>query len=312
MNDPVNDDLFPEHAEVDSFLTASRREHAERLTEALDLDTGLDAILASGGSGDGYEALAIAAEPVRPASSPAEAPLPGSRAAYILAARSLGRDLARHLAVAVELEGALVGGLERALDLGLDLASSEHLDLVRALEHIRGRGLFRGLGRVGRSRATERARALQRDLASALVRARALDRAGELGIAVERGPVLADGLAIAVKRARILVDDLASADGRARSRSAAGYARQLRSALDLSCTLVYWAERVEVDASGADLSTLDLKDMSVLDGVVWSDKTTWPPGVRGQLEPPRSREIVPGVYQVQSGNERDPSALLTR
>jgi hypothetical protein len=65
---------------------------------------------------------------------------------------------------------------------------------------------------------------------------------------------------------------------------------------------------VQVDASGADLSEVDLPDLDVLDGVIWTPETTWPPGVAHGVRS-RSREIRPGVYQVCSGSERDPSKL---
>jgi hypothetical protein len=65
----------------------------------------------------------------------------------------------------------------------------------------------------------------------------------------------------------------------------------------------------EVDASGADLSALDLADMSVLEGVVWTEETTWPDGIREQVQS-RSLEIRPGVYRVHGGSERDPSELI--
>jgi len=65
---------------------------------------------------------------------------------------------------------------------------------------------------------------------------------------------------------------------------------------------------VQVDASGADLSEADLPDLDVLDGVIWTPETTWPPGVRERVRQ-RSRPIGPGIYQVCGGSERDPAGL---
>jgi hypothetical protein len=47
----------------------------------------------------------------------------------------------------------------------------------------------------------------------------------------------------------------------------------------------------------------------VLEGVLWTEGTTWPPHMCEQVRL-RSREIRPGVYQVQRGGERDPSELI--
>ena len=65
-----------------------------------------------------------------------------------------------------------------------------------------------------------------------------------------------------------------------------------------------------IDASGADLSGLDLADVSVLEGVVWTEETTWPPGIRGEVQA-QSEVIREGVYQVRGGSEREPAGLVT-
>jgi hypothetical protein len=65
-----------------------------------------------------------------------------------------------------------------------------------------------------------------------------------------------------------------------------------------------------VDASGADMSGLDLTDMRVLEGVVWTEETTWPPGVREEVRR-RSREIRAGVYQVGGGRGKELAKLVT-
>src|ERR1700733_7930748 len=64
MNDPANDDLLPQHADIDTSLAAARREHAERLAAALDLDAGLTAILTEDEKADGSQATTV--NPGRP------------------------------------------------------------------------------------------------------------------------------------------------------------------------------------------------------------------------------------------------------
>ena len=61
MSEPVNDDLLPEHADIDASLAAARQEHAGRLAAMLDLDAGLAAILTSDEDG-GRDASAAAAD----------------------------------------------------------------------------------------------------------------------------------------------------------------------------------------------------------------------------------------------------------
>ena len=59
-----------------------------------------------------------------------------------------------------------------------------------------------------------------------------------------------------------------------------------------------------VDASGADLTEIMVEDLGALEGVIWTGQTTWPPGIADQVRA-CSREIHPGVYQVDSGSNRD-------
>jgi hypothetical protein len=69
---------------------------------------------------------------------------------------------------------------------------------------------------------------------------------------------------------------------------------------------------LEVDASGADLSSLGRIEVQLLAGVVWTDETVWPAGTDCHDLRARSAEIAPGVYQVAEGRERDRSDLVTR
>ncbi|MGC0421078.1 hypothetical protein [Embleya sp. AB8] len=53
-----------------------------------------------------------------------------------------------------------------------------------------------------------------------------------------------------------------------------------------------------IDASGADLSRLDLTDPTLLAGVIWSGTTLWPPRIALLLRS-RSNRVAVGVYQVR-------------
>jgi hypothetical protein len=61
---------------------------------------------------------------------------------------------------------------------------------------------------------------------------------------------------------------------------------------------------VEIDASGVDLSAADVRDVALLEGVIWTRKTTWPPGEVKRIRA-YSKEIRPGVFKVRSGIARD-------
>jgi hypothetical protein len=56
--------------------------------------------------------------------------------------------------------------------------------------------------------------------------------------------------------------------------------------------------------SGADLSDLEIRHLDVLDRIIWTRQTTWPPHIADQVER-RSEEIRPGVFQIHFGNTSD-------
>jgi hypothetical protein len=69
-----------------------------------------------------------------------------------------------------------------------------------------------------------------------------------------------------------------------------------------------------IEASGVDLSTLNLSEVDMLDGVRWTraaahiGDTIWPPGfIVRVLE--ISEQIAPGVYQVRLGTQEIPIEL---
>jgi hypothetical protein len=248
---------------------------------------------------------AAAADPGALASSRAGLPVPGGQAATIITMRARARALACALArahtracalrFAVRGLGRPVPGLGRASAIDRALAC----DLTRAL--LQARDVTRDL---------MRARDLARDFT------RASDRTLEAGHAIDldRTVDLADDLArdLALARGPGLTRDLAAARnlarGSARDRAYA-LARGLQEAVGWAEELVGRSHAGEIDASGANLSALDLTDISVLVGVVWTAETAWPPGIADQVRA-RSREIRPRVYRVCGGSERDPSELV--
>ena len=268
MNEPANDDLLPEHTEIDAFLAASIREHAERLAAVLDLDAGLAAILTPDDDADRGEPV-IAANPGSLSPSRVGTSLPGGQAAIIIIAirshvLAFARDLdrARTRSNAFALANDLADALGDARDLSVALSDA---------------------------------------LACALASADTLDRVAAFATTLDRA--LASAKALASGNGHRRVD----ADARDPIYALIG---ETQRALTYASELASQFEAVEVDASAADLSTLDIKEMRALEGVVWTEETTWPPGVREQVQS-RSREIRPGVYKVQGDSERDPSELIS-
>jgi hypothetical protein len=250
---------------------------------------------------------AASVDPDALACSRAGLPVPGGQAAAIIAMRARVRALAGGLAQAHARACALrlaVRGLGRPVPvLGRARLIDRALacDLTRAL--LQARDVTRDLMRA-------------RDLARDLARAGASGRTLEVGhvIELDRTVDLAGALAgdLALARGLSLTRDLAAARdlarGRARDR-ATDLARSLQEAVGRAEELVGRSHEGEVDASGADLSALDLTDISVLVGVVWTEETAWPPGIADQVRA-RSREIRPRVYRVCGGSERDPAELV--
>ncbi|WP_067801333.1 hypothetical protein [Actinomadura formosensis] len=105
------------------------------------------------------------------------------------------------------------------------------------------------------------------DLAAALVNARSLDPHYALAITRERSTILA--LISALSR------DLPAAPNADHDhQSALDHAFELTDAL--ARLLAQALDLAPIDASGADLSALDVPDAIVLADVVWDDHTTWP------------------------------------
>jgi hypothetical protein len=125
-----------------------------------------------------------------------------------------------------------------------------------------------------------------------------------------------DGLPAAIFEIRPLMDAAAlvtSADSSAAEaliQQAIIVAEMLQYAATCAREVAARVVLMEVDASGADLSSLAPMDVSLLAGVVWPDETLWPSGTDCDLLRARSAEIAPGIYRVAQGNERDRSDLV--
>ncbi len=258
-------------------------------------------------------------------------PLPSGRAAAIIAMRTCALDLTHALEprVTLNLSRGLGHNLVRDLVLGVARArdlDGDHFDdtLVRdlGLVHDSVRALALDLDRIfDLGRALDQALNLDQalDRALGLVRdhVRALDRARGRVLDLDRA--LALDLDRALDRARErVVDHVRTAElvhyfGRDLARAhdlGSDLDGQLRAAGDCAIEVVVLLHRVAVDVSGTDLSGLALTDISVLEDVVWTEETIWPPGVRDQVRL-RSREIRAGVYQVCGGSERKSAELVT-
>ena len=209
-------------------------------------------------------------------------------AAAMLGGRISARDLARELDRTCAL--ARANDLTRARDLDRTCALANDLTRTRDLDRTR-------------NLAFALASALDLDLASAsdldliLIRASAFDRTRNLA----RASDLARDLDRALTLARDLAGDLA-------------HTRDLDSALDLARDraggLVSDLDAQHVDASDADLSGMEIRQLDLLNGIVWTRQTLWPPAIAAQVEA-HSAEIRPGTYQVRLGDtqDRDPLAL---
>jgi hypothetical protein len=196
-----------------------------------------------------------------------------------------GRALNRALALELAIEPAY--GL--AFDLDLDHGRLHAFDLNRV------RDLARDLARnvdypsaLHHPRALENARSLARDLNHAIDRA--------LNLAIDRA------LNLVLNRVR----DLGHADDLDRvltlaldhDLGIAGHARDL--------DLFRHLDRARDDFTTADLRGVDLTRIS-LDGLRWSDATTWPSEDSKNQALLDSTEIGPGLYEIRRGTTNAPA-----
>ncbi|WP_182885745.1 hypothetical protein [Microbispora sp. H10885] len=175
---------------------------------------------------------------------------------------------------------------------------------------------------------------MTRDLAHDV--ARDIDLAREIATGLDHGREWDDGLDLAhildlaLDHARALTRALASKGPNAGDLwRAVGLAARLTAAIDRERdharvfahasglaaslasikvdSLIEHLNSIEVYVSDTDLSFLDLNDIDVLNGVVWTQFTIWPPSLIEEIRR-RSHEIGPGLYQIGWRSE-DPAPL---
>ena len=214
---------------------------------------------------------------------------------------------------------SLVLDLDLAYDRASDLTLTLDLDLARASERDLARASDRDLtlasartSALALTRALTSARASARNLTYGLLEdARTSAHASDLLAALGLASILARGL----NSVRDLARDLTRALTLDR---ALDRAREIDLNLDPGSELRVLRARareiaeplneLQVDASDADLSDVEIRQLDPLDGVIWTRGTTWPADVAAQVEA-HSEEIRPGVYQVRLGNTRDRDPL---
>ena len=281
--------------ELNLLLTATNQEPPEHIQAAADPDRTLTSITAMDTPASGHEA------------SPALAALVISMRSK---AHNLDRALDQTLARALDRTAASIHAIARALPRSSDRPRGR---LARGLAKARDRALDSASDLAltfARDSARELATALDRHLAVARELATALDSTAVL----ERTAVLdlARDLIFVLDRAsdsaRALDRDLARDLARARALDR-DLNRDITRASDLARDLNRDLQAQRVDASGADLSDLEIGNVDVLDGVIWTHETLWPSvAIKGQVEA-QSEEVHPGVYQVRVGRAPDHSSL---
>lgn len=241
----------------------------------------------------------------------------------VLAAAST--DLLAHVTAIADptrtLTAIMARGDQQASVIALICARARAVALARELDHAQelarefsGRDLKR-LRRPGPGRAydiiRDRDHALLHDCARALLRARALALA--LALDLDRDPSrrLAESIASSLN----LVGDRGHSRESVLSLQPFLDSFYSRAAVRALTGAVPGARRIarelgerQADASGADLSGMEIRHLGTLDGITWTHETTWPPGITGQVRQ-NSAEIRPGVYQVRLGDARDREAL---
>jgi hypothetical protein len=159
-------------------------------------------------------------------------------------------------------------------------------DALAAFLLIRGRDL---------SRDPERALPDASAIGAALGRAR--DLLADLGPDFDLGLDLDHGIRLAERLTGVLARSASFNAGQAGDLSAA-LQSDLLAARHTAGDLVLRLARLPADASGADLSRLEIHGLGALHGVTWTHGTTWPPAIATQVRA-HSVEVQPGVYTIR-------------
>lgn len=252
---------------LDKLLAAADRELLQHIQAGVDPTATLLAVM-TGTAAEGH--MPPPEQPERGASN--NLGRPADLIAWRVGAHRLFRDLGIAHNFAVQIESEYSPDSVNALD-------AEIRELVRQVEaaFVFARDLVHGRG-PNLDRAFRRVLHVDVEEALIAVLTRAQRRASDLfpsavhPSALEAIRLICRGVAFELSRASLHARTLSSAGG-------------------------------EIDASGADLSHLEIHDLDAVAGVVWTADTVWPPGLRNRILA-RSREIRDGVFQVGNGTER--------
>jgi hypothetical protein len=116
---------------------------------------------------------------------------------------------------------------------------------------------------------------------------------------------LDDDISLASRLTGVLARSASFDAGKARDLHGALLTR-LRDARFTASDLALALGGVPVDASGADLSALDIRRLGGLQGVTWTAGTTWPPAITAQVRA-HSTQDKPGRFTVRVPCTRGPA-----
>jgi hypothetical protein len=138
----------------------------------------------------------------------------------------------------------------------------------------------------------ERALAPASRMASALSRAAGLLR--DLGPDFDLPLDLDHNISLARELTAVLARSASFDSGRAR-RLVTALLASMAEARHRTSDLAFALRSIPVDASDADLSGIEIAGLTPLNGVTWTQRTTWPPALASRIQP-YSEEAQPGVY----------------
>lgn len=204
--------------------------------------------------------------------------------------------------LAVEMLGVVSDMADRALGVPPSLVAAPAVVVitVRVCARRLGAALADALVATLSVRSGDLARDPERALPYASAVGAALSQAR--GLLADLGPGFDLGLDLDrdIQLAQRLTDVLArsaSFDVGQATSLCADLLTDLRAARPRVNDLVLGLGNLPVDASGADLSALEVSGLRALDGVTWTRETTWPPAIAARVQA-HSAELQPGVYTI--------------